>query len=1074
MKAPTEFQTRTSEYVIKRFWTDRVRAPRFLVADEVGLGKTMVAREVVAEALRRREGRPVDIVYLCSSQPVASQNLKRLKVEGHGGTVRASRLTLLALEKRSADGVRYFALTPDTSFKISGSCGQVKERAVIYSALRRAFRSEGFVEVMQQVSQLNWEGRLEDLRRNPPDGKMLARFREAVLSDDQLVEEIRALSREISRSTDAAGAKARRRRRNQLVGRLRRELAACSASALAADAVVIVDEFQRFADLLDARRRNEDPAVALADELLRSDHPGRRVLLLSATPYRIPGRQLEHGERPYDDFVALMRFLGGEEEAGRLAVALSDFSRALGARPPDARDVGTARDAAQAILRRVMSRTERTAATRDGMVAEELRLLDPTPGDLAGALSARRIARRLRTRDPVEYWKSAPFFLEFMRDYQFRKAALASSGAAKRFVLREARHGRLMLDLPAIRRMDPIQPPSARMRDLLSSAMPEGVERLLWAPPSLPYTQARGAFASAPDDLKRLLFTEWQLAPDAISAVVSLEAERRLAAGLRLTKGRRARDRGPSQRHSRFGKVGELLRLGRAGQSRAETTKAMAPLVLLLPNAELAALGDPLAAVLERRSVIGKSEIVSVVRRRIRARLDKLGRNRTGRVDERWYWAAPILLDDAHSVRAWLEVDERRGEAESASLTAAVRSILQDPRQLGRRPRDLADVLARAAVAAPGVAALRALRRTLGHAVEEDLVRAAALKLARGFQTLFNLGDAAMAVQLHCSAAKLPYWRQVLDYCLDGNLQAVLDEQLHLAADGLALFDGTAEEKLAKAVATVHGCLTLRRASVEVSNLERGSRGGGSSDATVRLRCRHGLRFAEIKDIDGAVSRLDAVRDAFNSPFRPFILASTTVGQEGLDFHGWCHSVVHWNLPRSPVDLEQREGRVLRYKGHAVRLNVARTIGLTGIPADLDPACSDPWAAMFGVAATRGYANPLAPFWVYDSGENPVRVRRVLPVLKCSREHAALPRLRERLATYRLVLGLPRQEDLLATLERNGVTAEQARDWRIDLSPPPSRRSAAATWSGDKKARPSARSSQLPPPADHRSSAKST
>jgi hypothetical protein len=1043
MKGPTGFQRRTSDYVIKRFWTDRAHAPRFLVADEVGLGKTMVAREVVAEALRRRNGRPVDIVYLCSSQPVASQNLKRLKVEGHGGTIRASRLTLLALEKRSADGVRYFALTPDTSFKVSGSSGQVKERALIYLALRTAFRSDGFVEVMQQVSQWNWEGRLEEFRRDPPDRQMLARFREAVLSDDELVDEIRSLSHDILRSTDEAGAKARRRRRNQLVGRLRRELAACSASALAADGVVIVDEFQRFADLLDERQREDDPAVRLAGELLRSDQPGRRVLLLSATPYRIPGRQLEQGERPYDDFVALMRFLGGEEEAERLAAALSNFSRELAARPPGAAAVEGARDAAQAILRKVMCRTERTAATRDGMVSEELRLLDPAPGDLTGALSARRIARRLRTRDAVEYWKSAPFFLEFMRDYQFRKAALASSGAERRFVLREARHGRLMLDLPGVRRMDPVEPPSARMRDLLASAMPEGVERLLWAPASLPYTEERGAFAAAPDDLKRLLFTEWQLAPDAISAMVSLEAERRLAASLRLTRPRNGQDRGHSQRHARFGKVGELLRLGRAARGRVHPTKAMAPLVLLLPNAGLAALGDPLAAALERRSVVGKGEMVSLVRRRIKARLDKLGRNRAGREDERWYWAAPILLDDASLVRTWLEADEHQGQAELTGLTAAVRSVLDDPQQLGRRPRDLADVLARAAIAAPGVAALRALRRTLGNGVGDGVLRAAAFKLARGFQTLFNLGDAAMAVQLHCAAPRLPYWRQVLDYCVDGNLQAVLDEQLHLIADGLALYDGTAEEKLAKAVATVHGCLTLRRASVEVSNLERGSRGNGSRETTVRLRCRHGLRFAEIKDPEGEVSRLDAVRDAFNSPFRPFILASTTVGQEGLDFHGWCHSVVHWNLPRSPVDLEQREGRVLRYKGHAVRLNVARGIGLAGIPADLDPACSDPWDVMFEAAATRDDANPLAPFWVYDSGVNPVRVRRVLPVLNCSREHAALPRLRERLATYRLVLGLPRQEDLLATLERNGVTAEQAREWRIDLSPPPSRPRAA-------------------------------
>ncbi len=35
------------------------------------------------------------------------------------------------------------------------------------------------------------------------------------------------------------------------------------------------------------------------------------------------------------------------------------------------------------------------------------------------------------------------------------------------------------------------------------------------------------------------------------------------------------------------------------------------------------------------------------------------------------------------------------------------------------------------------------------------------------------------------------------------------------------------------------------------------------------------------------------------------------------------HSIVHWNLPSNPVDLEQREGRIHRYKGHALRKNIA-------------------------------------------------------------------------------------------------------------------------------------------------------
>ena len=144
-----------------------------------------------------------------------------------------------------------------------------------------------------------------------------------------------------------------------------------------------------------------------------------------------------------------------------------------------------------------MSRTERTGSTKqaDGMVAEHVRALPTDPRDLAGAISARRIARRLKVRDAVEYWKSAPFFLDFMRDYQFRTAAVAATGRDRRFVAREAKRGNLLLDLAAMRRLDPVAPPSARLRDLFRDAVPFRAERLLWVSPSLPYVHPKGLFA---------------------------------------------------------------------------------------------------------------------------------------------------------------------------------------------------------------------------------------------------------------------------------------------------------------------------------------------------------------------------------------------------------------------------------------------------------------------------------------------------------------------------------------------------------------------------------------------------
>ena len=57
---------------------------RVLVADEVGLGKTLVAKGVIAKMARYHQEELkrelFKVVYVCSNQSIAGQNLKKLKV----------------------------------------------------------------------------------------------------------------------------------------------------------------------------------------------------------------------------------------------------------------------------------------------------------------------------------------------------------------------------------------------------------------------------------------------------------------------------------------------------------------------------------------------------------------------------------------------------------------------------------------------------------------------------------------------------------------------------------------------------------------------------------------------------------------------------------------------------------------------------------------------------------------------------------------------------------------------------------------------------------------------------------
>jgi superfamily II DNA or RNA helicase len=83
------FQKRTVEFVYRRMYEDSSPAMKFLIADEVGLGKTLVAKGIIVKAIEKmqRDGKigRIDIVYVCSNAAIARQNINRLNVSGEKG-----------------------------------------------------------------------------------------------------------------------------------------------------------------------------------------------------------------------------------------------------------------------------------------------------------------------------------------------------------------------------------------------------------------------------------------------------------------------------------------------------------------------------------------------------------------------------------------------------------------------------------------------------------------------------------------------------------------------------------------------------------------------------------------------------------------------------------------------------------------------------------------------------------------------------------------------------------------------------------------------------------------------------
>lgn len=1034
-----DFQKKTVEYVFKRLYGNEPTS-RFLIADEVGLGKTLVARGIIAKTLEHLQDEVdrVDVIYICSNAAIATQNVNRLNVSDTDGFSIATRLTYLPRQVRSLrkNKVNFISLTPGTAFDHARSRGgHADERAILYQMLwnlpwaqgadQKRYRN-GLRNMLQATAgRAGWDRKVAESKEWTLDPDLSVEFRKAVRDDqDNLYGTLKdccwrfkKYKENISREDSEL--------RYDLIGKLRSKLASVCLSALEPD-LVILDEFQRFKHLLDS----DDEASILASALF--EHRDVRVLLLSATPYKMFTLDQENDEDDhYPDFIRTLNFLFNDSgEVDAVKNLLSEHRTTLHAcAKGSVCQPGKKAELERALLK-VMCRTERVATTRDhnSMLTEIERTAPLTPADLQHAATVDAVAICVKAGEPIEYWKSAPYLINFLKHYELRHkldAQLNAPSDALRGTLSSA-NGQLLTKgkFEGYQALDLANP---RMRALFEDTIDKGMWQLLWMPPSMPYIEPGGAYRDKDGLTKALVFSSWSAVPDAVASICSYEAERRMVEGYKPA----SRYDWKSPRPMDFSeKEGRLT--------------AMPVIAWLLPSPTLATKTDPLDIALRRGSgPLDAQELRDEVKAICRSLVETLPDAGEGtRADERWYWAAPILLDSHNGLLDWCKShsgwrsatpDHESGTRFKDHIDLLV-SMAEGKITLGPRPDDLVDVLCDLALSAPGVCALRALRRIgAGLDAADPKLLSAAARIASGFRSLFNMPETIAMLR---GSGEDTYWRLTLQYGIDGNLQSVLDEYVHVLRESLGLQEHSPEEQVAGIAQCIQSVLSLRTAQIRIDEIKMS--GGGFALDDFNTRCRFALRFGDIRDDNNqALVRADSVRDAFNSPFRPFVLASTSIGQEGLDFHTWCHAVVHWNLPSNPVDLEQREGRVHRYKGHAVRKNVAERYGLTALSVAHEGG--DPWQTLFQIAAqgkSNGHSD-LIPYWIFEDGS--ARVERRIPLLPYSKEVGKLKRLKQGLALYRMVFGQPRQEDLLFSLSQNGNhESANLAEWLISLQPPAS------------------------------------
>lgn len=1082
MEGLKDFQRATVKRIDQLF---RSGQKRVLVSDEVGLGKTLIARGTVAEfAKMRKEDHDdlVKVVYICSNSAIAQQNLNKLRIDSslRAEDAGASRLTMQHLrifQQENDDELRsryiqLIPLTPDTSFRITSGCGMVQERALLYAILKRIPELSGKLDelnlVMQYWAAKSWQGWRDYYEREAIScdrnsggryfaymtDKVGAEMRKRNQSCRSLMDELLRLCDDVRENGEIREEE--RTEYSHVLGQIRYIFAKVSLDRLEPD-LVVMDEFQRFRFLLKSDPDTE--TGMLADKFFHSDQV--YMLLLSATPYKMYSTMEEIDETQidahYSEFLDVMKFLYEEPEKNqKFREVWNNYSVQLKELTQGSMTILAAKNAAEDALYHSVCRTERISEKEMADIIDDSSVkaaVQITEADVKSYTELQSVFDKtgMKVNVPVSYVKSCPYLLSFMKEYKLKKN-LEKYYREHPDRTAETKGKHLWLKKADLDHYRKIPYGNARLSQVMERVFDKNAECLLWVPPSRPYYELQGVFKGTEGFSKTIVFSAWEMVPRMLSCLISYEAERRSIGRLAdKFKKKGVKYFYSGDRRYPPARLNFSVRDGQPG--------SMSLFCLLYPSEFLCHVYDPIACMRENMTA---SDIMRQVREKISEKLAYLPEDKQVRTDRRWYYMAPMLLDTEQYAEAWAEglrqwidggyktgwladSEEDTGKSRKGferhidtllDLYGRIRGNVYGQTQrndreiLGRKPDDLVEVLTDMAMASPAVCFRRTYQLYTDGKAEDTLEYPTQAALA--FSRRMNTPESTAAVELALSRQRHrsedAYWQNVLLYCRQGNLQAVLDEYAHMLTSG---FDRN-EELIKKLHGAVLSSMNIRTTQYSVDTWNSfDARMHGKKERPVNMRSHFAVAFTKGINRDSDADRKNTMRNAFNSPFRPFVLASTSIGQEGLDFHFYCRRIVHWNIPRNPIDLEQREGRINRFECLCIRQNIAKRYGNIEFRHDV-------WNEMFAEAARQekqGNCSDLVPYWGLTDSEDMLKIERIVPMYPLSRDEEMYDRMIRILSLYRLTLGQARQEELLEYLFQNCKNPADLKKMFINLSP---------------------------------------
>ena len=1049
-----DFQRATVERIDYLF---RNGQNRVLVADEVGMGNTLIARGAIVQTARMRleqQDELMKVVYICSNTSIASQNIQKLKVsdsariEGVSDT-RLSMLHLKIAEQESdqelRDGyIQLIPLTPGTSFQMTNGGGTVNERALMFAVLRRLpeisrhrNELEQFFVYYAESAWYSWAKDWYESKVIACEKKTQGAYPASVINGiydyDQ---EHPILSKLIEHLTKRKSGKSPYKDA-VILNELRVMFARISTGMLNPD-LVIMDEFQRFKFLLDSNQESE--TGILVQKFLGGGDT--RILLLSATPYKLYSTLEEIDEAQvdehYSEFLQVMDFLFAGD-SGAFRRVWTDYSVALHEMSSGSEAIIQVKNAAEDAMYSGVCRTERISVMDSGDYTDDSSVKQPlsvTEKDIASYLAAGNLLKVIDAGHsfPLDYVKSCPYVMSFMRNYKVKQ------NIEKYFKMHPdeidaAKSDLLWISPNRVNDYQKLPATNARLEKLKEVAFNGDSELYLWVPPSRPYYALQGAYRNNENFSKILVFSAWEMVPRMIGAMISYEAERRTVGRL----GKQAEN--IESRNLRYNAKKRYPYPRLKFSASDGEPKNMTLFSLLYPSKTLAGMYNPIDAMNAQMTLADIERSVKAELRNRLSRLTRYQKTTTGPEDAKWYYLAPMLMDGLGYVSNWLDallasmndtdsdVDDAIGSDRGNKIFLAhidrLRQYISPSAklELGKMPEDLIATLTDMVIGSPAVCIYRSNGGNVAYATS----------LARVFLNYFNTTESTAIVELavdqyHAKKADdNTHWQDVLLYCKDGCFQAMFDEYQHLIRESVSFSDETTRN--GKVQNIMLNDLRIHTASYEVDTFNSFRNRVNGERKRNLMRAHYAVGFVTDGDDAKKADRKNSIRGAFNSPLRPFVLASTSIGQEGLDFHNYCRKIMHWNLPSNPIDLEQREGRINRFKCLAIRQNVARKYGNVGFESDI-------WAEMFAAAQAekKPGQSELVPFWCFGEGQE-VKIERIVPMYPMSKDGISYERLIKILSLYRLTLGQARQEELLEYLFQACGDPAELKKLFIDLSP---------------------------------------